>query len=140
MLFQIPLRRRMVMIWGPWLADGWYRVVGGVAASGFDLIVEDVILEPYRLEAATLLLAPFDVTFVAVRCPLEVAVQRERDRGDREIGLVRRQFNLVHADRVYDCEVDTSALTPEACVAAIRRVVDHGGGRAFDLMERSRGT
>jgi chloramphenicol 3-O phosphotransferase len=125
---------------GPWLADGWYRVVGGVAASGFDLIVEDVILEPYRLEAAIRLLTPFDVTFVAVRCPLEVAVQRERDRGDREIGLVRRQFNLVHADRVYDCEIDTSALTPEASVAAIRRVVDHGGGRAFDLMERSRGT
>jgi chloramphenicol 3-O phosphotransferase len=47
--------------------------------------------------------------FVAVRCLLEVAVQRERDRGDREIGLVRRQFNLVHADRVYDCEIDTLA-------------------------------
>ena len=73
---------------GPWLADGWYRVVGGIAASGFDLIVEDVISEPYRLEAATRHLAPFDVTFVAVRCPLEIAVQRERDRGDRDIGLV----------------------------------------------------
>jgi len=122
---------------GPWLADGWYRVVGGVAASGFDLIVEDVILESYRLEAATRLLAPFDVTFVAVRCPLEVAVQRERDRGDREIGLVGRQFNLVHADRVYDCEIDTSTLAPEACVAAIRRVIEDGGDRAFVVMRRS---
>ena len=125
---------------GPWLADGWYRVVGGIAASGFDVVVEDVILEPYRLEAAMRFLAPFDVTFVAVRCPLEVAEQRERDRGDRDVGLVRYQFDLVHADRTYDGEIDTSALAPQACVAMIREVVEDGGVRAFDVMERARDT
>lgn len=125
---------------GPWLADGWYRVVGGIAASGFDVIVHDVIVEAFRLEAATRLLAPFDVTFVAVRCPVEVAEQREKDRGDRAVGLVRHQFDLVHADRTYDCEIDTSAMDPPACVAAIIEVVEGGGVRAFDEMERNRGT
>ncbi|HEY3024107.1 MAG TPA: AAA family ATPase [Actinomycetota bacterium] len=120
---------------GHWLAEGWYRAVGGLAGVGFDLVVEDVILEPYRLHAAIRRLAPFDVTFVAVHCPLEVAVQRERDRGDRDIGLVRHQFDLVHTDRTYDCEVDTSTMEPEACVATIQRVVDEGGVRAFDLMK-----
>lgn len=125
---------------GPWLAEGWYRVVGGIAASGFDLIVEDVILQPYRLESAIRHLAPFDVTFVAVRCPLEVALGRESDRGDHAIGLVSHQFDLVHADRTYDCEIDTSTLTPEACVAAIQSVVEDGGVRAFNVMERTRST
>jgi chloramphenicol 3-O phosphotransferase len=125
---------------GSWLADGWYRVVGGIAASGFDVVVDDVIVGPLRLEAATRLLAPFDVTFVAVRCPLEVAVRREKDRGDRAVGLVRHQFDRVHADRTYDCEIDTSAMDPPACVAAIIEVVEGGGVRAFDVMERSRDT
>jgi hypothetical protein len=31
---------------GHWLAEAWYRAVGGLAAAGFDLIVEDIILEP----------------------------------------------------------------------------------------------
>jgi chloramphenicol 3-O phosphotransferase len=119
---------------GHWLAEAWYRAVGGLAAVGFDLVVEDVILKPYRLHAAIRRLAPFDVTFVAVHCPMEVAVQRERDRGDRDIGLVTHQFDLVHTDRTYDCQVDTSTMEPEACVATIQRVVDEGGVRAFDVM------
>jgi chloramphenicol 3-O phosphotransferase len=61
---------------GDWLADAWYRAAGGLAGAGFDLLVEDVIWEPYRLDAALRHLAPFDVTFVAVRCPFEVSVPR----------------------------------------------------------------
>jgi chloramphenicol 3-O phosphotransferase len=120
-----------------WLAEAWYRAVGGLAAVGFDLVVEDVIHEPYRLDAAIRTLAPFDVTFVAVRCPLEVAVQREMDRGDRTTGLVTRQFNLVHTNRTYDCEVDTSTMGPPACVAAIQEAVEEDGVRAFDVMKRA---
>jgi chloramphenicol 3-O phosphotransferase len=120
---------------GRWLAEWWYRAVGGLAAVGFDLIVEDIILEPYRLHSAMRHLAPFDVTFVAVRCPLEVAVQRERDRGDRDIGLVTHQFDLVHTNHTYDYEIDTSTMGPEECVAAIHEVVEEGGVRAFDVMK-----
>jgi chloramphenicol 3-O phosphotransferase len=123
---------------GHWLADGWYRVVGGLAEAGFNVLVEDVILEPYWLDAAIRHLSPFDVTFVAVRCPLEVAVQRETDRGDRDIGLVTRQFDSVHAGRSYDCEVDTSTMDTQACVDAILRVVEEGGVREFDVMRRER--
>lgn len=124
---------------GRLLADGWYGVISGIAASGFDVIVDDVIAEPSRLEAAIRLLAPFEVTFVAVRCPLEVAVQREKDRGDRHVGLAAQQFDLVHADRSYDCEIDTSTQSPEGCVAAIRGAVEDGGVRAFEVMKRVQG-
>jgi chloramphenicol 3-O phosphotransferase len=122
---------------GLWLAEAWYRAVGGLAAAGFDVVVEDVIHQSYRLEAAIRLLAPFDVTFVAVRCPMDVVVQRERDRGDRVIGLVRQQFDLVHTDRRYDLDIDTSTTEPQACVAAIRRVVEEGGVRAFAGMRHT---
>lgn len=119
---------------GRWLADAWYRALGGLAAAGFDLVVEDVIVERYRLDAAVRHLAPFDVTFVAVRCPLDVAVQRERARGDRAIGLVTSQFDHVHAGRSYDCEIDTSTTSPEACVAAIEAALERDEVRAFEAM------
>src|SRR4029078_13548910 len=48
---------------GRWLlADGWYGGMSGIPASGFNVIVDDVICEPERMEAALRSLAPFDVT------------------------------------------------------------------------------
>jgi chloramphenicol 3-O phosphotransferase len=121
-----------------WLAEAWYRTVAGLVSAGYDSMTSSS--KSYRLGAALRLLAPLDVTFVAVRCPLDVAVQRERDRGDRDIGLVVRQFEMVHADRIYDREIDTTTLAPQTCAAAIRGVVEDGGVRAFDEMSRTRGT
>ena len=43
---------------GRWLADAWYRALTGLAAAGSDLVVEDVIVERYRLDAAVRHLAP----------------------------------------------------------------------------------
>jgi chloramphenicol 3-O-phosphotransferase len=67
-------------------------------------------------------------------------VQREMGRGDREMGLAARRFDLVHLDRAYDCEIDTSTMSPETCAAAIREVVEGRRGRAFDLMRSARET
>jgi len=39
------------------------------------------------------------VLFVGVRCPLAVAEQRERERGDRLVGLARGLFDGVHTRR-----------------------------------------
>ena len=63
-------------------------------------------------------------TFViGVRCSLEVAEQRERDRGDRVAGLVAEQFDTVHKIGSYDLEVDSSILTPEQCAEQIKTYV-----------------
>jgi chloramphenicol 3-O phosphotransferase len=39
---------------------------------------------------------------------------------------VRRWQEAVHAPGIYDLEVDTSVLSPEACAGAIRRRLEEG--------------
>lgn len=66
----------------------------------------------------------YNILFVGVRCPLAVLEQRERDRGDREIGLARYQFDRVHRHGIYDLELNTSVLSVAECVAKIQAAVD----------------
>ena len=63
--------------------------------------------------------AGLDVLFVGVKCPLETAEQREKERGDRNIGTARYQFERVHIHDLYDIEIDTSILNVDECVAKI---------------------
>jgi chloramphenicol 3-O phosphotransferase len=117
---------------------GLYRAAAVLAAEGNDLIIDDVLFDPQALREAVGALSPFGVLFVGVRCPLEVAEQRERDRGDRTLGLARAHHELVHAHGVYDMEVDTSIASPLECALQIRRrLLDGPAPSAFRrLMER----
>ncbi|HRL14697.1 MAG TPA: hypothetical protein PKX07_22635, partial [Aggregatilineales bacterium] len=54
-----------------------------------------------------------------IRCPLAVLEQRERDRKDRTLGQARAQFDVIHAGKTYDVEVDTSQADAAACAAQI---------------------
>jgi len=65
------------------------------------------------------LLEGVGVLRVGVHCALETLEAREATRGDRGVGTARRQFATVHAHARYDVEVDTSAMTLDACVGAI---------------------
>ena len=64
-------------------------------------------------------LSAANTLWVGVHCPVPVAEQRERERGDRTVGTVRGQYAVVHAHRTYDLDVDTSAATPRECAEAI---------------------
>ena len=88
-------------------------------APEYDLIVDDVIPDTETLELTIDALAPFIVLFVRVECALEVAEQRERDRGDRTIGMARGLAPIVHAHGVYDLTVDSTRTSPAECAAII---------------------
>ncbi len=107
------------------LVSGMHRTVAALADSGLDVIVDHVLLEPDWLEECRRLWAGSEVLFVGVRCPLEVVVERERNRRDRTIGQAAAQFAVVHRAGGYDVEVDTSRLSPEQ---AAERVVAALGG------------
>ena len=57
---------------------------------------------------------------VGLFAPLDVLEQRERDRGDREPGLARWQFDRVHRGLTYDLEIDTVQTTPLEAAHRIR--------------------
>ena len=74
------------------------------------------------------------VLFVGVRCPIEVIMERRRATGwdtGHATGAavpepVRRWQREVHIPGIYDLEVDTSLLSPEACAALIRQHLETG--------------
>jgi len=79
-------------------------------------------------------LSGLPVLFVGVRCPLETIMERRRKTGwatgspsdapvPWPVSLWQRE---IHIPGIYDLEVDTSVLGPEACAAAIRQHLDHG--------------
>jgi chloramphenicol 3-O phosphotransferase len=97
---------------------GMRHAVVAMAAQGNDLIVDDVLLDGTVGYAE--LLAPFRLFRVGVFAPLDVLEARERQRGDRLIGLARWQYDRVHKDAVYDLEIDASAATPAECARLIK--------------------
>jgi chloramphenicol 3-O phosphotransferase len=109
---------------------GFTACVAALASQGNNLIVDDVICEPFPgtqspLRTQELLhqrvrtLHTFNLLFVKVYCPLPIVEQREQARGNRTLGLASFQFHRVHQDSLYDVEVDTSQHTPDACAAQI---------------------
>ena len=75
------------------------------------------------------------VLFVGVRCPLEELERRERGR-NRDQGLARRQFDIVHAHKVYDVEVDTFTHSPIECALQIKEaLLDNRSPRAFTRLK-----
>jgi len=122
---------------GPWwqsqernlfrlLLKGYLLSLRAMADAGHHVIAEAVILPSSRylyLDA----FAGQDVFLVGVRCPLAVAQQRERERGDRVRGVPIEldvpEFDLVHSHGAYDIEVDTSVRPVHECVDLIRRAL-----------------
>ena len=98
---------------------GMRHAVADMARAGNNLIVDDVLLEDER-EYDSLLA---DVTFhaVGVFAPLDVLEARERERGDRLIGLARWQYDRVHHGKRYALELDTSNATPMECATLIKQ-------------------
>jgi chloramphenicol 3-O phosphotransferase len=89
------------------------------AQAGLDQVIDDVWLVPAQPAGLQRALATANVLWVGVRCPLLVAEQREKARGDRPIGNARGQYGLVHSFRQYDLEVETSLASPAECAQTI---------------------
>ncbi|MFT3989460.1 chloramphenicol phosphotransferase CPT family protein [Aestuariivirga sp.] len=94
---------------------------GAVAAlvrCGNNVIVDDVLIEndasAYRSAWEGL-----DVLWVGVVAPLNVIEARERNRGDRDIGLARWQFERVHCNMRYDLTCDAGSASPAEIASLI---------------------
>lgn len=103
----------------PRVIEGFHRSVAALAGSDNNVIVDHVLQEEEWRRQCLEEWADLDVLYVAVKCPLPILEQRERERGDRVIGTAEYQFPRVHEQIPYDVEVDTSLLTPTECVQLI---------------------
>lgn len=103
----------------PVVISGLHTCVGALARAGNNVLLDHVLEEKVWLEECLEQWVGLDVIFVGVKCPLEELEKREKERGDRSLGLARYQFERVHTHTHYDLEVDTSLLSAEECAARI---------------------
>ncbi len=87
---------------------GFHRCLPAFATAGNNLIVDHIIEQEQWMADLVQLLAPFDVFFVGVHCPLPELERRERHRGDRRIGDARTDFHAVHRFTEYDLDIDAT--------------------------------
>jgi len=91
---------------------GMRHAIAALASQGNDLVVDDVMLEQGAADEYRVLLKHTDLRFVGLLAPLAVLEERERARGDRQLGLARWQLDRVHRGQTYDLEIETSKATP----------------------------
>jgi len=117
------------------LREGLYRSVAALADSGINVIVDDVLFEPWMVETAVSILASYTPLFVRVYCPLSVAEAYEKKRRDRALGGAALFYDPVYAIKPYDLEVDTSKHDPAACAQIIHGTIKNKTPRtAFHQM------
>ena len=101
------------------LVRGLHRTAAALAAAGFDVVVDHVLLEPAWSRDLAEVLRATRAVLVGVRCEPPVLVERERDRGERTLGQATAQLPYVHRHGDYDVEVDTAVLDVPAAADAV---------------------
>lgn len=106
--------------------DAWREGLAAMARAGAPLIFDEVFLSGAAAQRAMrATLRGLRVLWVGVHCDAAVAADREAQRPDRIPGMARAQADRVHVGMSYDIEVDTTAMSPEACA---RLVAAHVSG------------
>lgn len=97
----------------PPVISAFHRSLPSLADCGFPVIVDHVLESPRWAEECAGVLSGYRAYFVGVHCPLDVLEERERKRGDRQIGFARWQFDRVHRHGDYDFTIDSSVSSPD---------------------------
>lgn len=121
------------------MVRGMNRSIAAMSEEGNDLIVDHVLIDNGWLRQCVELLHGRYVLFVGLHCPLDELERRERRRDARRQGFARQQYEAIHAGKVYDVRLDTSALDPEECVARVINFYEHGRPTAFERMRAEGG-
>lgn len=118
------------------MVRGLNRSVAVMSEEGNNLIVDHVLVDNAWLNQLLDVLRERYVLFVGMHCPLDELERRERERDPRRQGFARQQFESIHKGKVYDLELDSSALSSEECV---KRVLEFYKGKSPDAFKKMRG-
>lgn len=119
------------------VAKGMHHALSALVATGNNIIVDHVLQERQWLDECVMLLADYKVLFVSVNCSLEELQRRERERGDRNIGLANYQYNLVHKHGIYDLEINTELNNTHECAQQIKQYLhDNAHLNAFKVLKQ----
>jgi chloramphenicol 3-O phosphotransferase len=120
------------------LLEIMYATFAARADAGENLIVDDVLWHPHAHAMAVAHFAERDAWLVEVYCPIDVAVEHEKQRSDRALGGAALFFEPVYRHGIYDIRVDTSLLTPEEAAQQVISALSAGGSPTAFRKLRSR--
>ena len=101
------------------LVSGFHRATFGTVSAGNFSVVDLVLRKEHWWRECAELFKGHQTMIVQVRCSLEELERRERDRGDREIGMARWQCANMANSSLCDFEVDTTRLSTTEAVDAM---------------------
>lgn len=98
----------------------------------FNLILDEVLVSEEEFQDYQELFKDVKLLFVGITTPLQVAEQREKERGDRLEGYARGFYDRVHQGKKYDLEIDSSQIAPEQSAKIILDYLNsHSEFKAF---------
>ena len=115
-----------------------YQAIAAHSRLGLNVVVDVGHHDGYSRPLGILpdcarLLSGLPAWFIGVRCPLEVVMERRRTtwgQSSAHDGAVPTPVRLwqeaVHVPGIYDLEVDTSLVSPQACAEVILRHMEDG--------------
>ncbi|WP_028023986.1 chloramphenicol phosphotransferase CPT family protein [Enterovibrio calviensis] len=112
----------------PTLVRGYHQAAKGLAKAGCKLILDNAWIPDDEKRDMLEALSEFDVCLIGVKCELKTANERERQRGDRAIGLAESEFPHVHASMHYDLELDTTSVSPSTSAQKILSSLKNSSG------------
>jgi chloramphenicol 3-O phosphotransferase len=96
------------------------QVIRTLADCGHDMAIDEIFINEKILYNYAKTLENHTVYLVGILCSLEELERREKQRGNRSLGLARGQIDLVHASKkYYDLTIDTTNLDVATCVQKI---------------------
>ena len=98
----------------------FHRTIRMFSESGINLVVDQILHNIDTLRDCLSTLKGYPVYFVGVHCPQKELEKRELERGDRTLGLSKKQLKYVHQqNEAYDIEVNTGLESLDTCADKI---------------------
>jgi len=114
-------------------ASNMFHSVKLFSDMGFNLIVPVIFFEGNPLNKCVTILHGYPVLFVHVECPVEELRRREKERGDREIGMAENLLSVMNSTDTYDIKVNTYLCSAEECAdRIIKKLNDCNNFTAFE--------
>ena len=118
----------------PAFFEGFQRSLVSFAGAGNNLIVEHIVETEAWMNRLVDLLAPFDVFFIGVHCPLPELERREAGRSDKQRAEARADYAVVHNHCQYDLELTSTEPVERLVDLALSAWTNRKTPSAFEQM------
>lgn len=117
------------------LFNGMHHAIAALSLQGNNVVADHVLVEKAWWVECASLFHSLPAYLVKVYCPLEILVERERQRSNRTPGQAKAQYDRVHLYQACDLEIDSSQSSPQEGAEMIHTFIKSGiAPQAFGLL------